>query len=47
MKDSLTNALTSAFKSMTKDEQEKFAIAYMKNPKQALDYLWQELKSGK
>ena len=42
----LKEVLEKAFKSMSKDEQEKFALAYMKNPKQALDYLWQELKAG-
>lgn len=44
MNNTLENALKNAFESLTKEEQEKIMIAYMKNPKQALDFLWEELQ---
>ena len=44
MNNTLENALKNAFESLTIEEQEKIMIAYMKNPKQALDFLWEELQ---
>lgn len=44
MNNSLENALKNAFESLSQEEQEKIMIAYMKNPKQAIDYLWEELQ---
>ena len=42
----MNNALKSAFKSLTKEQQEKVMIAYMKNPEEAFNVIWESLQNN-
>jgi hypothetical protein len=42
----MNSALKKAFESLTKEQQEKIMIAYMKNPNQAFDIIWEQLQQN-
>ena len=42
----MNNALKSAFESLTKEQQEKVMIAYMKNPEEAFNVIWESLQNN-
>ena len=45
-KTKMNNVLKTAFESLTKEQQEKVMIAYMKNPEQAFDAIWESLQNN-
>lgn len=40
----MNNALKAAFESLSKEQQEKVMIAYMKNPEEAFNIIWESLQ---
>jgi hypothetical protein len=40
----MNNALKTAFESLSKEQQEKVMIAYMKNPEEAFNIIWESLQ---